>query len=44
MILTGKIRSTRRNYYYYYYYYYYYSIWMSLVTGLFFLVLFLNQR
>jgi len=29
---------------YYYYYYYYYSIWMSLVTGLFFLVLLLNQR
>ena len=28
----------------YYYYYYYYSIWMSLVTGLFFLVLLLNQR
>ena len=31
-------------YYYYYYYYYYYTIWMSLVTGLFFLVLLLNQR
>ena len=30
--------------YYYYYYYYYYTIWMSLVTGLFFLVLLLNQR
>ena len=29
---------------YYYYYYYYYTIWMSLVTGLFFLVLLLNQR
>ena len=27
-----------------YYYYYYYTIWMSLVTGLFFLVLLLNQR
>jgi len=26
------------------YYYYYYTIWMSLVTGLFFLVLLLNQR
>jgi len=26
-----------------YYYYYYYSIWMYLVTGLFFLVLLLNQ-
>ena len=31
------------NYYYYYYYYYYYSIWASLVTGLFCLVLLLNQ-
>ena len=31
-------------YYYYYYYYYYYTIRMSLVTGLFFLVLLLNQR
>jgi hypothetical protein len=30
--------------YYYYYYYYYYTIWMSLVTGLFFLVLLLNQQ
>jgi len=30
--------------YYYYYYYYYYTIWMSLVTGLFFPVLLLNQR
>ena len=29
---------------YYYYYYYYYTIWMSVVTGLFFLVLLLNQR
>jgi hypothetical protein len=29
---------------YYYYYYYYYTIWMSLVTGLFFLVLLLNQQ
>ena len=28
----------------YYYYYYYYTIWMSLVTGLFFPVLLLNQR
>ena len=28
----------------YYYYYYYYSIWMSLFTDLFFLVLLLNQR
>ena len=28
----------------YYYYYYYYTIWMSLVTGLFFLVLLLNQQ
>jgi len=28
----------------YYYYYYYYTIWMSLVTGLVFLVLLLNQR
>jgi hypothetical protein len=27
-----------------YYYYYYYTIWMSLVTGRFFLVLLLNQR
>ena len=27
-----------------YYYHYYYSIWMSLVTDLFFLVLLLNQR
>ena len=26
-----------RLYYYYYYYYYYYKIWLSLVTGLFFL-------
>jgi hypothetical protein len=25
-------------------YYYYYTIWMSLVTGLFFLVLLLNQQ
>jgi len=32
------------NVYYYYYYYYYYTIWMSLVTGPFFLVLLLNQR
>jgi len=31
-------------YYYYYYYYYYYTIWMSLITGLFFLVLLLNQQ
>ena len=30
--------------YYYYYYYYYYTIWMSLVTDLFILVLLLNQR
>jgi hypothetical protein len=30
--------------YYYYYYYYYYTIWMSLVTGLFFPVLLLNQQ
>jgi len=37
----GPVRDTA---YYYYYYYYYYSIWMSLVTGLFFLVLLLNQR
>ena len=29
---------------YYYYYYYYYTIWMSLVTGLFCLVLLLNLR
>jgi hypothetical protein len=29
---------------YYYYYYYYYTIWMSFVTGLFFLVLLLNQQ
>jgi hypothetical protein len=29
---------------YYYYYYYYYAIWMTLVTGFFFLVLFLNQQ
>ena len=28
----------------YYYYYYYYTIWLSLVTGLFFPVLLLNQR
>ena len=28
----------------YYYYCYYYTIWMSLVTGLFFPVLLLNQR
>ena len=28
----------------YYYYYYYYTIWMSLVTGLFLLVLLLNKR
>jgi len=28
----------------YYYYHYYYTIWMSLVTGLFFLVLLLNQQ
>jgi len=27
-----------------YYYYYYYKIWMSLVTGFFFLVLLLKQR
>jgi hypothetical protein len=33
-----------RGYYYYYYYYYYYAIWISLVTGLFFLVLLLNQQ
>jgi len=26
------------------YIYYYYTIWMSLVTGLFFLVLLLNQQ
>ena len=31
-------------YYYYYYYYYYYTIWISLVTGLFCLVLLLNQQ
>jgi len=36
--------NNNNNYYYYYYYYYYYTIWMSLVTGLFFLVLLLNQR
>ena len=30
-------------YYYYYYYYYYYAIWMSLIAGLFFQVLLLNQ-
>jgi len=36
--------STFRSMCAYYYYYYYYSIWMSLVTGLFFLVLLLNQR
>jgi len=30
--------------YYCYYYYYYYTICMSLVTGLFFPVLLLNQR
>jgi len=29
---------------FYYCYYYYYTIWMSLVTGLFFPVLLLNQR
>jgi len=29
---------------YYYYYYYYSTIWISLVTGLFFLVLLLNHR
>ena len=32
------------DYYYYYYYHYHYTIWMSLVTGLFFLILLLNQR
>jgi len=32
------------HYYYYCYCYYYYSIWMSLLTGLFFLVLLLTQR
>ena len=32
------------HYYYYYYYYYYYTIWMSLVTGLFCLILLLNQQ
>ena len=32
------------NAHYYYYYYYYYTIWMSLVSDLFFLVLLLNQR
>ena len=31
-------------YYYYYYYYHYYKVWMSLVTGLFFAVLLLNQQ
>jgi len=31
-------------YNHYYYYYYYYSVWISLATGLFFLVLLLNQR
>ena len=31
-------------YYYYYYYYYYFTIRMSLFTGLFFLVLLLNQQ
>ena len=31
-------------YYYYYYYHYYSSIWLYLVTDLFFLVLLLNQR
>ena len=31
-------------YYYYYYYYYYYTIWMSIVTDVFFPVLLLNQR
>ena len=30
--------------YVHYYYYYYYTIWMSLVTSLFFPVLLLNQR
>ena len=30
--------------YYYYYYYYCYTIWTSLVEGLFFLVILLNQR
>ena len=38
------IRYYSYYYCYYYYYYYYYTIWMSLVTGLFFPVLLLNQR
>jgi len=49
--LNGKrITSTDRpayydyDYYYYYYYYYYFTIYMSPVTGLFFLVLPLKQR
>jgi len=45
----GNRDEAHKTYYYYddyddYYYYYYYTIWMSLVTGLFFLVLLLNQR
>jgi len=39
---TGPILRVQN--YTYYYYYCYYTIWMSLVTGLFFPVLLLNQR
>ena len=46
--IHAKIKKAKtdntRSYYYYYYYYYYYTIWLSLVTGLIFLVLLLNQR
>ena len=45
VILLHDLNLTKHtNYYDYYYYYYYCTIWMSLVTGLFFPVLLLNQR
>ena len=42
--VSGKSPPQVNNFYYYYYYCYYYTIWMSLVAGLFCLVLLLNQR
>ena len=42
--IKDHLNTIRLHYYYYYYYYYYYTIWLSFVTGLFFLVLLLNQR
>jgi len=44
VILLHDLNLTKHTNYYDYYYYYYCTIWMSLVTGLFFPVLLLNQR